>query len=226
MTPNFSDKVGFIWSVAGLLRGNYKPSEYGRVILPFLVLLGNHEMGFIFEDLIRKFSEQSNETAGEHFTPREVICFMVNLLFAENETMLHKPGIIRTTCNPACRTGEMLSVAEEHLARLNPQARLKVFGQGLTDDGPPDLQADYLISNPPFCVDWRAHGPSSRRPDPKNDGSMKNEEALQMKKLLGCAARHLNQVGGLKEPQRRSPSKRSSTTDEVIPAALPCRAYD
>ncbi len=343
---HFSEKVSFIWSVADLLRGDYKQSEYGRVILPFLVLrrldqvlahtrkavleaaekypadttpealrdqmllrasgetfyntsrldfaamlddpnhaaanlasyvhgfsknvrdimdkfrfeeqlarldaanllflvlkkfvavdlhphvrhpdgspvLGddgqpvpnvtNHEMGYIFEELIRKFSEQSNETAGEHFTPREVIKLMVTLLFAEDDDVLHKPGIVRTIYDPACGTGGMLSVAEEHLSRLNPQARLQVYGQELngesyaickadmlikgqnanhikygnsfSEDGLPDLKADYLISNPPFGVDWakaekavrdeheqRGHagrfGPGLPR---KNDGSL------------------------------------------------------
>lgn len=293
---NFSEKVSFIWGVADLLRGDYKQSEYGRVMLPFLVLrrldqvlaptrqavweadtqhpvertpeklrermllrasgesfyntsrldfqklladpnniaanltgyvhgfspnvrdimerfrfevqierldgadllflvsqkfarvdlhpdrVSNIEMGTIFEELIRKFSEQSNETAGEHFTPREVIRFMVNLLFAEDGAVLSKPGIVRTMYDPACGTGGMLSVAEEHLAKLNPQARLQVYGQELndesyavckadmlikgqeadnikvgnsfSDDGLPGLKADYLISNPPFGVDW------------------------------------------------------------------------
>lgn len=343
---NFSEKVSFIWGVADLLRGDYKQSEYGRVILPFIVLrrldqvlaptreavwtaaekyppgktadalrhrmlvkaakqgfyntskldfpklladpnniganlvgyihgfsqnvrdimekfrfeqqvtrldnanllflvarkfvevdlhpykrdpdgtiqvgddgkpvpnVTNHEMGYIFEELIRKFSEQSNETAGEHFTPREVIRFMVNLLFAEDDEVLHKPGIVRSIYDPACGTGGMLSVAEEHLSGLNPEARLQVFGQELngesyaickadmlikgqdadnvkygnsfSEDGLPDVRADYLISNPPFGVDWskaekavrgehesRGHsgrfGPGLPR---KNDGSL------------------------------------------------------
>lgn len=343
---NFSEKVSFIWAVADVLRGDYKQSEYGRVILPFLVLrrldqvlapsraevlaaaakfpaestpealrermllraagetfyntskldlaavaaapddaaanlsayvhgfsanvrdimekfrfeaqiarldaanllflvlrkfvavdldpykrkpdgtpepgpdgnpvpnVTNIEMGYIFEELIRKFSEQSNETAGEHFTPREVIKFMVTLLFAEDDEILHRPGIVRTMYDPACGTGGMLSVAEEYLARLNPQARLQVYGQELNgesyamckadmlikgqdadrikygnsfnEDGLPDLKADYLISNPPFGVDWakaqaavraehetRGHagrfGPGLPR---KNDGSL------------------------------------------------------
>ena len=343
---NFSEKVSFIWAVADLLRGDYKQSEYGRVILPFLLLrrldqvlaptrekvlkadakypatkvpealrermllkasgetfyntskldfaslledpnnaaanltgyihgfsknvrdimdkfrfetqiarletanllflvlrkfaaidldpyqrlpngkpekgpdgkplsnVTNMEMGTIFEELIRRFSEQSNETAGEHFTPREVIKFMVTLLFTEDDEILHKPGIVRTMYDPACGTGGMLSVAEEDLSQLNPQARLQVFGQEIngesyaickadmlikgqdannikfgnsfTQDGLPDLTADYLISNPPFGVDWskaekvvkdehnqRGHagrfGPGLPR---KNDGSL------------------------------------------------------
>src|SRR5690606_22207337 len=105
-----------------------------------------------------------------------------SLLFAEDDEALHQPGVVRTMYDPACGTGGMLSVAEEHLSRLNPQARLKVFGQELnaesyaickadmlikgqdannikfgnsfSDDGLPELKADYLISNPPFGVDW------------------------------------------------------------------------
>lgn len=291
----FSEKVSFIWSVADLLRGDYRRHEYGQVILPFTVLrrldqliaptrsqvmaaseeykdspealrermvlkaagqtlyntskfdmvgllaapnevapnliaylngfstnvrdiiehfrleeqierldaadllyqliqkfvsmdlhpdrVSNLEMGYIFEELIRKFAEQSNETAGEHFTPREVIRLMVNLLFVEDDDALRKPGIVRTMYDPACGTGGMLSVAEEYLAELNPDARLKVFGQELnpesyaicksdmlvkgqdadsikgpansfSDDRHPDLRVDYLISNPPFGVDW------------------------------------------------------------------------
>jgi len=293
-TNNFSEKVSFIWAVADLLRGDYKQSEYGKVILPFTVLrrldqvleatrhvvretaekyknsppelrhqmllrasgrgfyntskldfaglpgnpnhiaadlagyvagfsenardilehfrfdvqierldkanllylvvqkfaafdlhpdsVSNHEMGTIFEELIRKFAEASNETAGEHFTPREVIRLMVNLLFAEDDEALRKPGIVRTMYDPACGTGGMLSVADEHLGGMNPEARLQVFGQELNDesyaickadmlikgedannikkgnsfseDGLPALRADYLISNPPFGVDW------------------------------------------------------------------------
>jgi type I restriction enzyme M protein len=290
----FGEKVSFIWTVADLLRGDYKASEYGRVILPltvlrrldqvlaptreavreaharfadspealrermllraagqgfynvsrldfatllddpthvaqnlvgyvngfsenardivqhfrfgeqverldranllFLVLqkfaaidlhpdtVSNTEMGYIFEELIRKFSEQSNETAGEHFTPREVIRFMVNILFVEDGEALRRPGIVRTMLDPACGTGGMLSVAEEYLRELNPDAKLQVFGQELngesyaicksdmlikgqdadaikfgnsfSEDGLGGVKADYLISNPPFGVDW------------------------------------------------------------------------
>ena len=292
----FSEKVSFIWSVADLLRGDYKQSEYGRVILPFTVLrrldqvlaptreavrkaaekhadappalrermllraagpgqhfyntskldfaglladpghiakhligyinafsanardiveqfrfdaqierldranllflivqkfaavdlhpdrVSNLEMGYIFEELIRKFAEQSNETAGEHFTPREVIRLMVDLLFVEDDAALRQPGIVRTLYDPACGTGGMLSVAEEYLHELNPGARLQVFGQEINDesyaickadmlikgqdadqikrgnsfseDGHVGLKVDYLLSNPPFGVDW------------------------------------------------------------------------
>lgn len=143
----------------------------------------NHEMGGIYEELIRKFSEQSNETAGEHFTPREVIRLMVNLLFVEDDDLLRAEGVVRTIYDPACGTGGMLSVAEEYLRGLNPSARLEVFGQELndetyavarsdmmlkgqdashifsgnsfTDDGLPDARFDYMLANPPFGVEWK-----------------------------------------------------------------------
>src|SRR5207249_8237481 len=83
----------------------------------------NLEMGYIFEELIRRFSEQSNETAGEHFTPREVIQLMVNLLFAADREFLKNPGTVRTLYDPAAGTGGMLSVAEAHLHQLNPKAQ-------------------------------------------------------------------------------------------------------
>jgi type I restriction enzyme M protein len=143
----------------------------------------NHVMGSIFEELIRRFSEQSNETAGEHFTPREVIRLMVNLLFMEDHDVLTRPGIIKTLYDPACGTGGMLSVAEEYLRELNPDAALKVFGQELNDesfaicesdmmikgqdpdnikrgnsfdnDGHVGMTFDYMLSNPPFGVEWK-----------------------------------------------------------------------
>ncbi len=294
----FSEHVGFIWSIAEILRGNYKQSEYGKVVLPLTVLrrldcvleptraavlakageiagqkyadamrekilnaasghsfhntsrysfatllndpdniaanlnnmiqgfskdareiftehfkfadqikrlhkdkllymvvqrfaqtdlhpdkVSNIDMGYIFEELIRRFSEQSNETAGEHFTPREVIRLMVDLLFCEDEDVLGKPGIIRRIYDPACGTGGMLSVAENYLRELNPQATLVAYGQELndesyaicksdmmikgqeaanihvgnsfSDDGLPNETFDYLISNPPFGVEWK-----------------------------------------------------------------------
>lgn len=294
---DFGEHIGFIWSIAELLRGNYKQSEYGKVVLPFTVLrrldcvlvptkdavqaqletlpenidetmretmlnmasknnfhntspftferllddpdniaanlnnmingfsydardifidrfnlpeqiarldrdnllyliasrfaqadlhpdrVSNLQMGYIFEELIRRFSEQSNETAGEHFTPREVIRLMVNLLFLEDEAALTQRGIIRKLYDPACGTGGMLSIAEDYLRELNPEASLIVYGQELndesyatcksdmmikgqdaknihpgnsfTEDGLPDEQFDYMLSNPPFGVDWK-----------------------------------------------------------------------
>ncbi len=291
----FTDKVGFIWSVADLLRGDYKAHEYGRVILPLTVLrrldatltatkaavlakdadlerqglqnrakvlervagvpfyntspldfrrllddpehiaanlrtyivgfspgaadvlvrygfeehikrlnearllypvmakfadldvapvrVSNVAMGYIFEELIRRFSEASNETAGEHFTPREVIRLMVNLLLHEDDDVLRKPGSVRSLYDPACGTGGMLTVAESYMRDLNPQSNLEVFGQELnpetwaicrsdmlltghnpsrivlgnsfSTDGLPDDKFDYMLANPPFGVEWK-----------------------------------------------------------------------
>jgi type I restriction enzyme M protein len=289
--PNLSS---FIWSVADLLRGDYKQSEYGKVILPFTVLrrldcvlektkaavlaedakrkqtkvnpepfllkksgqlffnnspldmkklmgdqdhikenlyayiqafspavrdifeafefhtqidrlakagllylvaekfatidlhpetVSNAQMGVVFEELIRKFAEISNETAGEHFTPREVIRLMMNLLFIEDDEALTKPGVVRSLYDPTAGTGGMLSVGGEHIAELNPDARLVMYGQELnpesyaickadmlikgqdianiiqgntlSEDGLPDKKFDYMASNPPFGVEWK-----------------------------------------------------------------------
>ena len=145
--------------------------------------VSNLEMGYLYEELIRRFSELSNETAGEHFTPREVIRLMVNLLFVEDEDALTKPGAVRTLFDPACGTGGMLSVAEDYLRQLNPAARLEVFGQELNDetyaicrsdmmlkgqdashivagnsfseDGHRGRTFDYCLANPPFGVEWK-----------------------------------------------------------------------
>ncbi len=145
--------------------------------------VSNLEMGYIYEELIRKFSELSNETAGEHFTPREVIRLMVNLLFIEDDAVLAREGTVRTLFDPACGTGGMLSIAEEHLRALNPRAHLEVFGQELndetyaicrsdmmlkgqdashivcgnsfTEDGHGGRRFDYLLANPPFGVEWK-----------------------------------------------------------------------
>jgi len=295
VTINFKESANFIWSIADLLRGDYKQSEYGRVILPLTVLrrldcvleptkeavlsylpqtkklspeaaetvlkkkarlsfynkskfdfqkliadpndiaanlrnyingfsknarnilehfnfndhierldksnllymivkrfaevdlhpdkIKNIEMGYIFEELIRKFADLSNETAGEHFTPREVIRLMVNILFLNDKDVLTKKGIVKTLFDPACGTGGMLSVAEEYLRELNPDADLRVFGQELnpesyaicnsdmlikgqntehikfgnsfTQDGLKDEKFDYMLSNPPFGVEWK-----------------------------------------------------------------------
>lgn len=149
----------------------------------------NHEMGAIYEELIRRFSELSNETAGEHFTPREVIKLMVNLLFLEDRQILRRKGIVKKLYDPACGTGGMLSVAEDYLRELNPGTdkepggRLELFGQEInpesyaickadmvikgnnagnikfgnsfTTDGLPDERFDYMLSNPPFGVEWK-----------------------------------------------------------------------
>jgi type I restriction enzyme M protein len=295
MNNHFSDKVQFIWSIAEILRGDYKRADYGKVVLPMTVLrrldcvleptktkvlkkieelkdrgvkevdpifnkiagqlfhnrskldfnkllsdpdkiahnlrayingfsqsareiidkfdfdkqidkldeanllflvvkrfceidlhpdkVSNEEMGYIFEELIRRFSEQSNETAGEHFTPREVIRLMVNLLFIEDKQLLTKKGIVKKLYDPACGTGGMLSIADEYLKELNPEASLFLFGQELNDeayaicnsdmmikghdpekikcgnsfsnDGFASEKFDYMLSNPPFGVEWK-----------------------------------------------------------------------
>lgn len=292
---NFGDKVSFLWSVADLLRGPYKPAQYGRIILPLTVLrrldcvleptkdkvlakaaelkgtkvenveavlnraakasfhntsklsfaaltgdpdklaanltkyiksfsskvrdvfekfnfepeiarleennrlflivkkfaaidlhpkvVSNIEMGYVFEELIRRFNEAANETAGDHFTPREVIRLMVNVLFAPDRDLLVKPGTLRSLLDPACGTGGMLAVADEYLHELNPQAKLEVFGQdfnpesyavcgsdmlikghdidhivfgsSFSKDGFPKTKFDYLLANPPFGVEWK-----------------------------------------------------------------------
>src|SRR5258705_5205006 len=145
--------------------------------------VSNAQMGDVSEELIRKFAEVSNETAGEHFTPREVIRLMVNLLFIEDDAALTKPGVVRSMYDPTAGTGGMLSVAGEHLGGLNPDARLVMYGQELnaesyaickadmlikgqdianiifgntlSNDGLAGRQFDYMLSNPPFGVEWK-----------------------------------------------------------------------
>lgn len=293
--PTFSETANFIWSIADLLRGDYKQSEYGKVILPltvirrldcvladtkekvlkefprvqkmkvqnidpilnnvsgynfhnhslfdfnklvadpeniaanlrnymagysesardiienfafdvqinrleeanllFLVIkkfqeidlhpdhIDNTHMGYLYEELIRRFSELSNETAGEHFSPREIIRLMVNILFLNDREILTKKGIVKTLYDVCAGTGGMLSVAQEYLDELNPQARLEVFGQelnpesyaicksdmlikgqnpsnvklgnSLSSDGFPGQKFDYMLTNPPFGVEWK-----------------------------------------------------------------------
>lgn len=107
--------------------------------------ISNVEMGYIFEELIRKFAEVSNETAGEHFTPREVIRLMVNLLFNEDRNQdLSKEGIVRTIYDPACGTGGMLSVSEEYLTELNRGIMVRVFGQEINPESA-ICKADMLL---------------------------------------------------------------------------------
>jgi type I restriction enzyme M protein len=145
--------------------------------------VSNHVMGSVFEELIRRFNEKKNEEAGDHYTPREIIRLMVDLLFTEDGDALRRPGIVRTLFDPACGTGGMLSVAEEYLRELNSDARLEVFGQELNpesyaicksdmiikgqnpenivrgnsfdQDGHDGSRFDYMLSNPPFGVDWK-----------------------------------------------------------------------
>jgi type I restriction enzyme M protein len=292
----FQDKVSFIWSVADLLRGDFKAHEYGQVVLPLVVLrrlecalgptkqavvakaeqLGdspgkdavlkavakhrfwnaspldltkiladpataaanlrtylagfspsarevldaygfpdkivrldkagllyqvlarfadldlseaavpNETMGYVFEELLRRFSEMSNETAGEHFTPREVIRLMVSILLAEDREALAGEKPVRTIYDPACGTGGMLTGAQDYLRRHNPAAELQAYGQEINpetwavcrsdlmiqgqdparivlgnsladEDGHAGQRFDYLLANPPFGVDWKKY---------------------------------------------------------------------
>lgn len=147
-------------------------------------IVSNHEMGYIFEELLRRFSEMSNETAGEHYTPREAIKLMVNLLFAEHEGELQGKGIIRSVFDPACGTGGMLVTAKEHIqSEINPDVEIVMYGQELNEQTYAIAKSDvlimgeeadnirqgssfnddqfggnkfnYMLSNPPFGVSWK-----------------------------------------------------------------------
>jgi type I restriction enzyme M protein len=145
-------------------------------------IVPNSAMGDIFEELIRKFSEISNETAGEHFTPREVVRLCAELVLAGDEELLTTSGIVRSVYDPACGTGGMLSVVEELVRERNEHAKLVLFGQELnpeswaicraemllkgqdpsriapgstlSDDGNADGRFNLMLANPPFGVDW------------------------------------------------------------------------
>ncbi len=145
--------------------------------------ISNLEMGYIFEEIIRRFSESHNEDAGQHYTPREVIRLMVNILFYDDNSTLSEKNVARTIYDPACGTGGMLSVAEEYLHELNSSTELMSFGQELndqtfaickadmlikgnnadfikdgntlSDDQFEGQKFDYIISNPPFGREWK-----------------------------------------------------------------------
>lgn len=147
--------------------------------------ISNLEMGYLFEELIRRFSEISNETAGEHFTPREVIRLIVDLLIANDDAKLTGRGIIRQVYDPACGTGGMLALTEEALKDFNSSIRVELFGQELnpesfaicksdmlvtghdpeqiafgntlTQDAHKDKKFHYMLSNPPYGVDWKKY---------------------------------------------------------------------
>jgi type I restriction enzyme M protein len=144
----------------------------------------NAEMGDLFEELIRKFAEHSNETAGEHFTPRDAIHLMVEILFAEESEVLTAPGAVRTVYDPTAGTGGMLTIAEDHLKAMSRDATLSLFGQEINDQSyaicKSDMIAkgqdvtniqlgdtladdrfagrtfDFCLSNPPYGVDWKS----------------------------------------------------------------------
>lgn len=143
----------------------------------------NHEMGILFEELIRKFAEQSNETAGEHFTPRDIVRLTTSLLFALDDDVLTKSAVVRSLYDPTAGTGGFLSSGSEYIHELNPQAQLVTFGQELNPEsyaickadmlikGQPvenikhgntlsndqlsNNKFDYMLSNPPFGVEWK-----------------------------------------------------------------------
>src|SRR5699024_1547653 len=108
-------------------------------------VISNLEMGYIFEEIIRRFSESHNEDAGQHYTPREVIQLMANILFYDDNDILSGENVVKTIYDPACGTGGMLSVAEEYLHRLNASAELVAFGQELNDETFAICKADMLI---------------------------------------------------------------------------------
>ena len=146
-------------------------------------VISNLEMGYIFEEIIRRFSEAHNEDAGQHYTPREVIELMVNILFYDDSDILAGNNVAKTIYDPACGTGGMLSVAEEYLHRLNASTELVSFGQELndqtfaicksdmlikgnnaefikvgntlSDDQFDGQKFDYILSNPPFGREWK-----------------------------------------------------------------------
>jgi type I restriction enzyme M protein len=145
--------------------------------------VSNHDMGYVFEELIRKFADASNETAGEHFTPREVVKLMVELLLGPDEARIRRPGAVLDILDPACGTGGMLAAAEEHIRKIKPGARINLFGQEInaesyaicrsdmllkghkaenirfgntfTRDWHEDRRFSYILANPPFGVEWR-----------------------------------------------------------------------
>ena len=158
--------------------------------------ISNHEMGLVFEELIRRFAESSNETAGEHFTPRDIVRLTTSLVFMEDDDALTKPGIIRTIYDPTAGTGGFLSSGMEYVHELNPQAVMRAFGQELNPESYAICKADmlikgqdvtniklgntlandqlyaqkfdYMLSNPPFGVDWK-----------KIEGNIKDEHTLK-----------------------------------------------
>ncbi len=180
------EKFEFDAQITRLARANLLYLVVSRFCDPQVDLhpdkVSNLEMGYLYEELVRRFSELSNETAGEHFTPREVIRLMVNLLLTD-EPELHKPGIVKTLLDPACGTGGMLSISEQRLRELNPDATLKTYGQELnaetyavcrsdmmikgqdadniafgnsfSEDAFDGERYDYLLANPPFGVEWK-----------------------------------------------------------------------
>ena len=145
----------------------------------------NRTMGLVFEELLRRFSEMSNETSGEHYTPRDVVQLLVSLLFAENLEDLHGQGVIRSIFDPCCGTDGMLTIGKKYFhENINPNALIRLLGQELnaqtyaicksdmliTGEDPDNIRHgsslskdkfqgerfDYMITNPPFGVSWKS----------------------------------------------------------------------
>ena len=175
----FAEFIGLLGD-ANLL---YKVVQKVRTMDLHPKAVSNYEMGLVFEELIRKFAESSNETAGEHFTPRDIVRLTTSLVFMEDDEALTKPGIIRTIYDPTAGTGGFLSAGMEYVHELNPQAVMRAFGQELNPESYAICKADmlikgqevsriklgntlsndhlyaskfdYMLSNPPFGVDWK-----------------------------------------------------------------------
>ena len=175
----FAEFIGLL-NDANLL---YKVVQKVRTMALHPKAVSNYEMGLVFEELIRKFAESSNETAGEHFTPRDIVRLTTSLVFMEDDEALTKPGIIRTIYDPTAGTGGFLSAGMEYVHELNPQAVMRAFGQELNPESYAICKADmlikgqevsriklgntlsndhlyaskfdYMLSNPPFGVDWK-----------------------------------------------------------------------
>ncbi len=161
----------------------YKVTQKVRTMDLSPKAISNHEMGLVFEELIRRFAESSNETAGEHFTPRDIVRLTTSLVFMEDDEALTGSGIIRTIYDPTAGTGGFLSSGMEYAHELNPQTVMKPFGQELNPESYAICKADmlikgqdvskikfgntlsndqlyaekfdYMLSNPPFGVDWK-----------------------------------------------------------------------
>lgn len=147
--------------------------------------ISNRDMGIIFEELLRKFSEMSNETSGEHYTPRDVVRLLVSLVFSEDKEDLQGEDKVRSIFDPCCGTGGMLTIGKEYVHQnINDKVKFRLLGQelnpqtysicksdmlitgedpdniyvgsSLSDDGFQGKRFDYMITNPPFGVSWKS----------------------------------------------------------------------
>jgi type I restriction enzyme M protein len=175
----FAEFIGLL-NDANLL---YKVVQKVRSMDVSLKAVSPHDMGLVFEELIRRFAESSNDTAGEHFTPRDIVHLTTSLVFTEDDAALAQPGIIRTLYDPTAGTGGFLSAGMEYVHEHNPQAVIRAYGQELNPESYAICKADmlikgqevgniklgntlsndqlhtskfnYMLSNPPFGVDWK-----------------------------------------------------------------------